>query len=188
MPIIYGKRIRFRAVEPADLDRFLVWINDPDVTENLLQQLPISSVEEKSWYEKMMALPPARHVMVIEIRKSSDGITRSDEWIAIGNIQFISMDERLGSASVGIMIGEKDHWDNGYGTEAMQLMLAHGFNTLNLNRIYLSVCKKNLRGIRAYEKAGYKLEGTLREAHYQHGEYSDMLIMSVIRREWQSEE
>ncbi len=187
MPIIYGKRIRFRAAEQTDIDRFLSWVNDPEVTENLENYLPLSSYEEEKWYESMMSLPGQNHVMVIEIRKTSDGITRSDEWIAIGNTQFISIDERVRSAEVGIMIGEKDHWDNGYGTEAMELMLAHGFKTLNLNRIWLRVYQKNLRGIRTYEKAGFIKEGVLREAHYQHGSYSDVLIMSVLRKEWQSE-
>lgn len=187
MPIIYDKRIRLRAAERSDLDKFLTWVNDPKVTENLSVYLPLSSYEEGEWYERMMSSPSESHVMVIEVKKSATGVNSSDEWYAIGNIQFISIDQRTRSTEVGIMIGEKNHWDKGYGSEAMKLMLTHGFNTLNLNRIWLHVYQKNLRGIRAYEKAGFKQEGVLREAHYQHGSYSDILIMSVLRKEWQSE-
>jgi RimJ/RimL family protein N-acetyltransferase len=84
------------------------------------------------------------------------------------------------------MIGEKSCWDKGYGTETMRLLLEHGFNTLNLHRIWLQVFAKNKRGIRAYEKAGFQFEGTFRDADYQHGQYQDVHFMSVINDEWQN--
>jgi diamine N-acetyltransferase len=84
----------------------------------------------------------------------------------------------------GIFIGDKSLWDKGYGTEAVELLLLHGFQTLNLNRIYLRVYSTNLRAKRSYEKAGFVLEGTLRQAMYRHGQYADIHIMSVLRPEW----
>jgi RimJ/RimL family protein N-acetyltransferase len=97
----------------------------------------------------------------------------------------MNIDWRNRSGEVGIMIGEKACWNQGYGTETMQRLLEHGFNTLNLHRIWLQVYAKNPGGIRAYEKAGFTHEGTLRQAHYQHGKYYDVHIMSVLREEWQ---
>lgn len=82
------------------------------------------------------------------------------------------------------MIGDKSYWDKGYGTEVMGLLLSHGFDTLNLNRIYLRVYVSNPRAIRSYEKAGFTLEGRLREAVFQRGAYGDVLIMSALRSEW----
>ena len=84
------------------------------------------------------------------------------------------------------MIGDKSVWNKGYGTETMQMLLQHGFETLNLNRLYLRVYSTNPRAIRAYEKADFIMEGTLREAVYKHGKYSDVHIMSVLRSEWES--
>jgi RimJ/RimL family protein N-acetyltransferase len=66
----------------------------------------------------------------------------------------------------------------------MRLMLNYGFNTLNLNRVYLRVYESNPRGIRCYEKAGFRHEGRLRQAIFQDGRYIDLLMMSVIRSEW----
>jgi RimJ/RimL family protein N-acetyltransferase len=68
----------------------------------------------------------------------------------------------------------------------MLLLVQHGFETLNMNRIYLRVYSTNLRAIRAYEKAGFVVEGTLREVVYKHGKYSDVHMMSVLRSEWES--
>ena len=181
MPHIFGPRIRLRAAEKTDIDTFLRWINDPEVTENLMLVSPMSRVEEENWYENMLSQSPSEHVLVIDIR----GPENSNEWCTIGTCQFTSIDWRNRSAELGIMIGEKDYWNQGYGTETMQLLLRHGFNILNLHRIWLQVYAKNTRGIRAYEKAGFTFEGKFRQAHYQHGQYYDVHLMSILKPEWQ---
>ena len=79
-----------------------------------------------------------------------------------------------------------EHTGKGYGTEAIQLVLAFVFEELRLNRLQLEVYSHNLRGIRAYEKAGFKQEGILREALFYNGQYSDEIIMSVLRSEYQN--
>ena len=180
MSQIYGKRIRLRAAEREDIPVFLRWINDPDVTENLLLAFPFSKAEEEKWYEEMIARPPSEHVLVIEVRD----LNQPDNYRTIGTCQFFKIDGRNRSSEVGIMIGEKHLWNLGYGTETMKLLLKHGFETLNLHRIWLQVFEKNIGGIRAYEKAGFKVEGKFRQAHYQHGRYYDIDLMSVIKEEW----
>lgn len=184
MPHLYSQRLRLRAAEPGDIPQFLNWINDPEVTENLVLHAPISSVEEEHWYDNMLKRPVDEHVMVIEVKINDTSDSGLDTWFAIGNIQFNGIDWRNRNSEIGIMIGEKEYWDHGYGTESMKLMLSHGFNTLNLHRIWLRVYDKNQRGIKAYEKAGFVFEGRLREAHYQHGSYHDVIIMNVLKDEW----
>jgi len=66
----------------------------------------------------------------------------------------------------------------------MILMLQHGFETLNLNRIMLRVYEDNPRAIRCYEKAGFVHEGRMRQARYAEGEYRDILLMAVLKYEW----
>jgi RimJ/RimL family protein N-acetyltransferase len=66
----------------------------------------------------------------------------------------------------------------------MSLLLGLGFETMNLNRIFLRVNEANKGGIRAYEKAGFVHEGRFRQGTFQNGKYSDMLLMSVLRAEW----
>lgn len=62
---------------------------------------------------------------------------------------------------LGILIGEKDCWSRGYGTEAVRLMCGYAFNTLGLRRVQLHVHDDNPRGVRCYEKAGLRREGVL---------------------------
>lgn len=181
MAHLYGERIRLRAVERDDLTTFLRWVNDPEVTENLLLVSPMSRVEEEQWFEDMMKQPASEHALVIEVLKQS---TEPDNQ-PIGTCQFHKIDWRNRSAEIGIMIGEKEFWGRGYGSETLRLMTKHGFQTLNLHRIWLQVYAKNKRGLRAYEKAGFQMEGKYREAHYQHGQYFDVHLMSILKEEWQ---
>jgi diamine N-acetyltransferase len=175
--MIYGERIRLRAIERADLPRFVDWLNDPEVLQGLLIYLPLSSQDEENWYENMTKRPMDEHPMVIEVEQGED-------WLPIGNCGFINIDWRSRSGDVGIFIGEKRLWDQGYGSDAMHLLLRHGFNTLNLNRVALDVYATNLRAIRSYEKVGFVHEGRRRQAIYKDGEYVDILQMSVLRQEW----
>ena len=175
--MIYGERIRLRAPEREDVPRFQAWLNDPDVRSGLELHLPMSLVEEENWFEGMIKRPAAEHPLTIEVRNG-------DEWKPVGNIGLVNIDWRCRSAEVGIFIGEKALWNQGYGSEAMRLMLHHGFETLNLNRIFLRVHADNLRAVRAYEKAGYVHEGRFRQAEFKDGHYVDVLFMSVLKSEW----
>jgi RimJ/RimL family protein N-acetyltransferase len=179
MSIIYGKRIRLRAVEREDVQKFHEWVNDPEVTRNLGLYLPMSMQDETSWFEGLGKRDPNEKPLAIEVRKGKG-------WKLIGNCGAVGIDTINRSAELGIMIGAKDEWNKGYGAEAMILLLLHGFETLNLHRIFLRVYAENVRAVRSYEKAGFVLEGRMREAVYKHGKYDDALIMSVLRSEWYS--
>jgi RimJ/RimL family protein N-acetyltransferase len=174
---MYGERVRLRAVERGDVGKFHEWINDPDVTEGLALYLPMSMRDEETWFEGLPSRPAQERPLAIECR---DG----EGWKLIGNSSFFDIDHTAHSGEIGIMIGDKSCWNKGYGTEAMRLLLRHGFDTLNLNRIFLRVYVSNPRAIRSYEKAGFTHEGRLREAVFRRGIYGDVLIMSVLRSEW----
>ena len=177
MSMIYGERVRLRGVERSDLEKFVEWINDPEVTVGLTLFLPMSSVDEEKWFEGVMQRPQEQKPLVIDMKEG-------DGWRLIGNSSFFDFDWVARSAEVGIMIGDKSVWNQGYGTEVMTLLLRHGFKTLNLNRIYLRVYAENERAIRTYEKVGFVHEGRKRQAVYKNGKYSDILMMSVLRAEW----
>jgi diamine N-acetyltransferase len=181
--MIYGERIRFRAVEKDDLPYFVTWLNDPDVRQGILLHNPVSQTEEDGWYERMLARPVDEHVMAIEV-KMPPAEVGEDHWKLIGSLAFDHIDWHVRMAEFGILIGDKTFWNRGYGTEAVRLLAMHGFNTLNLNCIYLHVFENNPRAIRAYEKAGFILEGRERQAEYRDGKFLDVLRMSLLKDEF----
>jgi RimJ/RimL family protein N-acetyltransferase len=175
--MIHGERIRLRAVERDDLPRFVDWFNDPDVRRGLSLYRPLSQAEEQRWYEQMLERPPAERTYAIDVREG-------DEWIHIGSCGFFDVDRRSQHAEMGIVIGNKAYWDKGFGADVMRTLLRHGFETLNLHRIYLRVFETNPRAIHLYEKIGFRHEGRLRQHHYLEGHYVDELMMAILRDEW----
>lgn len=177
--MIHGERIRFRGMERADLPRFVEWVNDPAVRRGISSFLPISMAREELWFEDMLKLPIEEHPFAMEILDR-------EKWVLAGSIGLMHIDWRSRKAEIGIMIGEKRFWNKGYGTEAMRLIMQHGFETLNLHRLYLRVFSDNPGAIRAYEKAGFVHEARMRETHFADGKYIDDLMMSMLRLEWNS--
>lgn len=175
--IIYGEHVRLRAVEREDVKLLFKWVNDPEVTFGLSLYLPMSMTDEEKWFERATNRDPNEKPFAIDVR---DG----DGWRLIGNCTFFDIDTIAHSGELGIMIGDKSVWNKGHGTETMNLLLRHAFETLNLNRVMLKVFADNPRAIRAYEKSGFKHEGSLREAVFKRGKFGDVHIMSVLRREW----
>jgi len=183
--MIIGERVRFRGVERSDIPRFVEWLNDPEVTEGIMVHYPISQADEEGWFDRMLTHPVDERVMGIEAMDITSGAS-AEAWKLIGTCSFQRIDWRLQSAEFGILIGDKNFWNRGYGTEAVRLLVQHGFNTLNLNRIFLHVFETNPRAIRAYEKAGFTLEVRERQAEFKHGRYIDVLLMSMLKKEFLS--
>lgn len=165
-------------MEKDDLPLFVRWFNDPDVRRNLKIFQPLSFGQEELWYADVLAKPVEEQPLCIEIMQ--DG-----EWVLIGNLGFMAVNSHDRSAELGIAIGEKNFWGKGFGTEALLLLVQHGFDNLNLNRIYLHVYETNPRAISSYEKVGFSIEGHLRQARYLDGRYIDVLLMSILKDEWE---
>lgn len=176
--MIYGERIRLRALERSDLELFVKWLNDPEVTRGLSHVAPLSFAAEENWFEGMLKRPIHEQPLMIDVHLG-------EEWLPVGDLGFSTIDWRVGSAEFGIVIGEKAYWDQGYGSEAIRLLLGHGFGTLRLNRICLRVYATNERARRAYQKIGFQEEGLMRQAEYREGRYLDVIWMSVLKSEWE---
>ena len=90
-----------------------------------------------------------------------------------------------GDGWIGIGIGERADWGKGYGTDAMRILLRFAFAELNLHRVSLSAYAYNPRAIRSYEKAGFSIEGRLRQVVHRDGQRADEVFMGVLRDEWE---
>ncbi len=86
---------------------------------------------------------------------------------------------------VGIFLG-KQFCNNGYGTDAMRVLVNFIFSEMKLHKISLLTYGFNKRTIRSYEKVGFKVEGVLKENIYREGQYHDELIMSIFKEEWKN--
>ncbi|MFN2131694.1 MAG: GNAT family N-acetyltransferase [Anaerolineae bacterium] len=172
--MIYGTITRLRRIERDDIPTFVRWFADPEVREFLLLNRPISIAEEEQWFVQQLQSQNAE-LFAIE---TNDGIH-------IGNIGLHDINWLHRSAEMGIVIGHKQYWGKGYGSDAIRTLLRFAFDEMNLHRVQLTVYEDNARAIRAYEKCGFRHEGRLRDAVYRKGRYYDMLLMSVLSGERQ---
>jgi RimJ/RimL family protein N-acetyltransferase len=113
------------------------------------------------------------------------GIVLPENDRLIGTTGLHRLDVRNRHACFGITIGEQDARGKGHGTEATRLIVRHALETLNLNRVWLQVYEYNTRGIRTYEKVGFRIEGRLRQDTFRDGRYWDTLVMGILREEWE---
>jgi hypothetical protein len=104
----------------------------------------------------------------------------------IGSCAFSQLDADNGSTLFHITIGEHDAWGHGYGSEATRLMVDHAFDSLGLHRVALTVFAFNERAIRAYQRVGFVVEGSAREAIWRDGRWWDELHMSVLEPDWRA--
>lgn len=174
--ILTGLTIELRPVERRYIDLFLRWFNNPEVCQYTLRTRPLTREEEEEWLNKLHQRQG--DVVFIVAEKGRE------EPIGTCGLHRISATNR--GAELGIVIGEKDCWGRGFGTEAMNLLCEYGFQVLNLHRIGLSVYEYNARGIRCYEKVGFRIEGRLREARFWNGRYWETVQMGLLENEWRS--
>ena len=92
--------------------------------------------------------------------------------------------EQGGSYRIGIE--NPEYWGRGYGTEVARLVLRYAFETLGLHRVHLMVAAYNVRARRCYEKAGFRVEGVLRESFQVDGEWQDDVLMAILQEEWEA--
>lgn len=177
--MIVGKKVRLRPIEREDLPRFVEWFGDPEVRRHLSMFLPFSLAQEERWFEALLERLEKRTLVALTI-ETLDGVH-------IGNIGLHNIDWKDRHAELGIAIGERDHWDQGYGTDSIRTMLRVAFDEMNLHRVFLRVHTDNARGIRCYQKVGFKTEGTLRGSVFRQGAYHDMLVMGILAREFRSD-
>ncbi|WP_442905312.1 GNAT family N-acetyltransferase [Jeotgalibacillus sp. ET6] len=102
----------------------------------------------------------------------------------IGDMSIMDIEEENKKAGFRIALHQVEFFNKGYGTEALSLALYFVFEKLRLNRLQLEVYSHNLRGIKSYEKAGFKIEGRLRQSIVLNNEYSDEIVMGMLREEY----
>jgi RimJ/RimL family protein N-acetyltransferase len=136
---------------------------------------PFSKVETQEWLERTIHDKQVLSLGIVD--------KASDQLIGYAGITSISNINRSGEYY--LFIGNKGSWGKGRGTEVTRLIVNYGFRSLNLHRIMLTVFASNIAGIKVYTKAGFKEEGVMRQANYRDGKYHDVIVMSILRPEWE---
>ena len=173
-----GQQVALGPTRRDLLPLYLRWANDFEVTRTIGVSARIMTLEaEQVWLARMSGDSEHDVLFTIYLR---DGLR------PIGMSGLHGIDPRNRTAEFGIMIGEKDCWGRGYGTEATRLVLDYGFNVVGLHNIMLRVFASHRRAIRTYERAGFKQAGRRRQARWLAGQLEDVVWMDCLASEFES--
>lgn len=170
---IEGRRIYLKGIQIANANAlYCSWLNDPKVNSYLCCRF-------QKW-----TLPKMKRYIGDTIKDRANyfwAIYRKDTDTHIGNIKFgfVNMDYKYGD--IGVIIGDRSSWGKGFATEAIKLVKDFAFKKLKLHKLTAGSYSNNYGSIRAFQKAGFFIEGT-RKLHFIHkGKYVDQVLLGCIK-------
>ncbi|WP_409254209.1 GNAT family N-acetyltransferase [Bacillus sp. SCS-153A] len=169
-----GKTIYLRHFYKEDEQSILKALSYPEIRKMTGLQKFLTPKKIEKAYEAF-ALDATRIDLVIVLRKTDE---------VIGDLALNEIDHLNRNANIRIALHDPQYFGKGYGTEALKLILEHGFMTLNLYRIGLCVYSYNARARKSYEKLGFKQEGVIRSELFYDGEFHDNIVMGLLRDEF----
>lgn len=170
-----GERVLLRPLERAEIPTLRRWVNDPEVTQFLMQVFPIMEKEEEEWFDN---LAKNRHNFVLGIVERKE-----NKLIGVTGLHNIHWQHR--TATTGAYIGDKEDRGKGYGQESKMLMLDFAFNTLDLFAIRSSAMAHNIASLTYLKRCGYVKVGRIPNwIRCQNGSRSDEVLLVVTQERW----
>jgi len=164
-----GKRIFLKLLAPIDITKSYVdWMQDEEAIQFLESRFKKYTLDDIKKY----------------IEQTNDGINNfmfgiylkeKDEHI--GNIKIGGIDHIHRFANVGVLIGNKEMWGKGYGTEAIKMATQYAFNELDLHKLIAGIYANNIGSYNAFMKAGYREVGRLRNHRLYKEKFVDEILV-----------
>lgn len=172
--MLKGEKVTLAPLRAEDVEQLYRWINDRPEVLAAAAYKPVHEAAHRSWVDSVVRRDDTA---IFGIRTSADDRL-------IGYVQLVDIDSRTRSAELRIKIGDPEKRAQALGPEAGGLALRHGFEDLNLRRIWAHVFATNEPVRRAAAGIGFREEGVLREAAYVGGEYVDVIVIGLLRDEF----
>jgi RimJ/RimL family protein N-acetyltransferase len=176
MNMLKGEKVYLNLVEFEDIPNRVKWINNDEVQNTLMYDVPTSLAKTTEWYKKSIMDPTRREFSIFTI----------DNSVNIGFCGLININTKTKSAELHCVIGDTSYWKGGYGSETYRLLMDYGFEELGLNKIYGYQLLHNYGAHRVVEKLGWKREGLLRQEMYGHGKLHDVYYVACLREDWEN--
>ncbi len=178
-PVIAGRLVYLRPLEPEDADLVHHWYEDAEYLA-LMGGRPVSLAERRTFFERQAA-DPSDNAMSFIVCLRHDGRP-------VGRLDLFEIDRTNGNAAFGIGIGNADDRGHGFGTDAVLALCDYVFGQMRLERLWLTTDADNLHAQHVYESIGFVREGVARHAYYQDGRYQDDVRMAILRDEWAAQD
>ena len=170
---IEGKLIRIREKRVEDIPDEYAWRVDEELSRLDATRPLTMSYDDFLKYSK--------EEMQFTNFRSKRLAVETIEGVHIGNVMYYDLNMRNAETELGIMIGNKEYWGKGYGTDIVKTLLKHLFEDLKLERVYLHTLAWNYRAQSSFSKSGFREIRAVRRGG------QDFLLMEVNRNSWEEE-
>ena len=158
------------ALDRVHLAQTRAWANDPEIMRLMNRDRPVADSEHESWFASIQQRDDCAF-FAIEI----DGPVAH-----VGNVWLWAIEPRHRKAELRVVIGNAAARGRGVGSEAIDQLCRYGFERLGLHRIYAYVLAINSPGRRAFERAGFRLEGTLQDDRWTGNGFADTYLLARL--------
>ena len=163
-------RLELVPLNRPHLARTREWANDPELMRLMDRKQPVSPVEHEAWFASL----PRRADCAYFAIETVDGRAH------IGNVWLWDIDRRHRKAELRVVVGDRDARGKGLGAEAIDRLCRYGFEKLDLHRVYAYVLGINPSARKAFEHAGFSLEGTLRDDRWAVDRFIDSYLLARV--------
>jgi len=172
--MIISSKIILREKTSADAWDDYAWETDPELAQlDAAPRITISYSQYLLDYAKTLRRSPTTsHRFAVD---TLDGKH-------IGNCSYYNLNKTKGEVELGIMIGNRDYWNTGYGTDAVITLANYIFRQTKLNRIYLKTLDWNSRAQKCFQKCGFTPHGHMAKDGY------NFVLMEIYRNQWQEQQ
>lgn len=175
-PFLTGREIYLTPLTKEDIsDEYISWLNDSEVCAGNSHAIFPNSKAKTINYIESITNSKTELVFAIKLKKNN---------LHIGNASIQNINNIYRSADLAIIIGNKKYWNKGISTEIFRLFIEYGFSRLNLNRLTAGTPVTNIGMTAICKKIGMKQEGIMREFMYKNGKYIDVVIFSILKKEF----
>lgn len=188
------EKVYLRPITAADTAKIVAWRNKDFVRGNFIYQKLFTEEGHMNWLREQVEPGHVAQFIICVENAQRSGEDCSSHTIRprteagdreIGSVYLRDIDREKKKAEYGVFIGEEDALGRGYGVRAAKLMLAYGFETLELERIFLRVLEDNAGARKSYEKAGFQRIEDKRESVKLEQGVRHVLFMEVRRSTWE---
>lgn len=173
MSLFFGETIKLTQPRAGDTAIMMEWYTDSEYLQNI--DTDVAKQQAESDIQKL--IESNEDSFYFHIRTIKDD--RLIGFVTLFNLEWNNQTARL-----AIGIGDSQNRSKGYGTEALSLILNYGFNELNLYKINLDVISYNRRALKAYQRAGFQVEGINKRAVLRNQVRSDIIYMGIFQEDW----
>jgi RimJ/RimL family protein N-acetyltransferase len=176
--LLTADRVRLAPLTEADVEIITGWYEDVEFMRlfDARPAVPKTQAEVGEWLEEVRK---ARNHVAFGVR-----LIQGDVLIGVLEFDGIIWPHRV--SGVGLSIGDRAYWGQGYGSEAARLGIGFAFDEMNMHRLTATVFSYNVRSISLLKRLGFRQEGAYREFLERDGRRYDMLLFGLLRHEWET--